>query len=93
MTEQLTLTVYGSMLCIDCSEMTQRFGSLGVDYEFIDINDSMANLKAFLAFRDTSDVFAEVRAEHWVGIPYFVFSDGFTTLDIGEAERKLGFSD
>lgn len=44
------LTVYGSMLCPDCVEAERILKERRIAHEFINITDSMANLKAFLAY-------------------------------------------
>ena len=51
------LTVYGSPLCGDCVETERVFQERGIEYEFVNITESMANLKAFLAFRDQDERF------------------------------------
>lgn len=53
------LTVYGSMLCPDCVEAERILKERRIAHEFINITDSMANLKAFLAYRDSETIFAE----------------------------------
>ena len=40
--------VYGSMLCPDCVEAKEYFEKVNYKYEFINITESMKNLKEFL---------------------------------------------
>ena len=75
------LTVYGSPLCGDCVETERVFQERGIEYEFVNITESIANLKAFLAFRDQDERFADIRGLGRVGIPFFVFSHGARTFD------------
>ena len=75
------VTVYGSPLCPDCRECTANFDAHGVDYEYIDINQSMRSLKAFLKLRDSLPVFEPAKAQGAIGIPAIVCEDGAVTLD------------
>ena len=45
--------MYGSMLCPDCVEAKEYFEKINYKYEFVNITESMANLKEFLHLRDT----------------------------------------
>ncbi|MBT9154818.1 MAG: hypothetical protein DDT37_00879 [Firmicutes bacterium] len=55
---------------------------------YIDITSSMANLKAFLKYRDNRVEFAEVRANGRVGIPCTVINDG-ELIVFGQPELAL----
>ena len=48
--------IYGSPQCPDCRECKANFDANKVAYKYVDINESMANLKAFLKLRDTLPV-------------------------------------
>lgn len=86
----MKLTVYGSPLCPDCVEMERVFAEKKIDYTYVKITESMANLKEFLKIRQDEDIFAEIRAEGRVGIPFFAFENGFMTLDLDEALKTIG---
>ena len=75
------LTIYGSPLCPDCREYKENLDAHGVSYEYIDINENMRNLKAFLKLRDSLPAFAPAREAGAVGIPAIVREDGSVTLD------------
>lgn len=47
-----------------------------VNFTYIDMTDSMMNLKAFLKYRDTHPAFEEVRNAGRVGLPCTVVNDG-----------------
>lgn len=47
-----------------------------VDYEYIDITDSMRNLKIYLRLRDTRPEFDEVKKAGRVGIPFIMIGNG-----------------
>ncbi len=75
------LKIYGSKLCPDCVACKNTLDGNGVSYEFVDITDSMKNLKEFLKQRDTDPVFADARDNGYVGIPALIGEDGNITLD------------
>ena len=55
--------------------------------EFKNLSASLADLKAYLALRESSPVFDGPKAAGTLGIPCFVLEDGTVTLDL---ERVLG---
>jgi len=48
----------------------------GVIYEYIDITDSMRNLKIYLKLRDTRPEFEEIKRIGRVGIPFIMLDNG-----------------
>lgn len=84
------LKVFGSPLCPDCRECKVNFDAHGVEYEMVDITESMRNLKAFLALRDSMPVFDICRESGSVGIPAIVKEDGSVTLDWEGYLAELG---
>lgn len=75
------LKIYGSRLCPDCIACKNALDANSVSYEFVDITDSMKNLKEFLKLRDTDPVFADAKENAYVGIPALVGKDGSITID------------
>ena len=73
--------IYGSPLCPDCRECKANFDANKVAYEYVDINESIANLKAFLKLRDTLSVFDHSKEVGDIGIPAIVCDDGSVFLD------------
>ena len=63
----------------------ELFDSKKISYDFIEITDSTTTMKEFLKYRDNEKLFEEVKKENKIGIPFFVFEDGFKTLDIDKA--------
>ena len=61
--------MYGSILCPDCVEAKEDFEKINYKYEFVNITESMSNLKEFLHIRDTRKEFNEVKSLGYVGIP------------------------
>lgn len=56
--------------------MKEFLSQNGVQFTFVEITESMANLKAFLQYRDHRPEFAEVREVSRIGIPCVVINDG-----------------
>ncbi|HCK88237.1 MAG TPA: glutaredoxin [Erysipelotrichaceae bacterium] len=73
--------IYGSEMCPDCRECRANFDAYGIQYEVIDINESLANLKAFLKLRDHDSVFDPCRENNSIGLPAIVREDGTVFLD------------
>ena len=67
--------VYGSMLCPDCVEAKEYFEKVNYKYEFINITESMKNLKEFLSLRDNRKEFEEVKKLGYIGIPTILTDD------------------
>nr|WP_314532277.1 glutaredoxin domain-containing protein [uncultured Fusobacterium sp.] len=68
--------VYGSMLCPDCVEAKEYFEKVNYKYEFVNITESIANLKEFLKLRDTRKEFEVIRNLGYVGIPAILTDNG-----------------
>lgn len=56
--------------------MKEFLSNNGIDFEFIDITDSMRNLKIYLKLRDTRAEFEEVKKLGRVGIPLIMVGNG-----------------
>lgn len=61
--------------------MKEALSKNNIEFKYIEITDSMKNLKEFLKLRDKKDEFAIVRRLHNVGIPCLVI-DGRIELNI-----------
>ncbi|MCR5741455.1 MAG: glutaredoxin [Gammaproteobacteria bacterium] len=68
--------VYGSQMCPDCINLKGNFDAYKIEYEFIDINDNLRNLKEFLILRDSLPVFDRLKKINDIGIPAIVKEDG-----------------
>ncbi len=75
------LKVYGSDLCPDCVACKAALDASEVAYDFVNVTESMRNLKEFLKIRDTDSAFDDARKKGYVGIPALVSEDGSITLD------------
>lgn len=75
------LKYYGADICPDCVEAHALLAQKGIAAEFVDITANTANLKAFLALRDSRPEFEPVKQAGGIGIPAFVWEDG--RLELG----------
>ena len=68
--------IYGSQMCPDCRKCKANFDENGIEYEFIDIMESLGNLKGFLKLRDNKEIFVSYKEKGKIGIPFLVGEDG-----------------
>lgn len=61
--------------CPDTAPFVARLQELGVQYEPVEIQSSLGNLKRFLALRDSRVEFKAVKARGSIGIPAFLDND------------------
>lgn len=82
------IVVFGSKHWPDCEPMKEFLSENSVDYVYIDITDSMFNLKTFLKYRDNRAEFEEIRKGGRIGIPVIVVNNGekfiFENPDVDE---------
>lgn len=81
------MKLYGSYLCPDCPPVIEFLESNNIEFEFINITDSMKNLKEFLYLRDNEDVFIDIKRENLIGIPCLI--DGENILFQDEILNKF----
>ena len=84
------MKVYGTAICIDCRNYKAIQENRGFEAEYIDITENTANMRAFLALRDSEEIFAPVKERGGIGITIFVNEDGRKTFDIDEALAWIG---
>lgn len=84
------MKVYGSKICSGCREFKAMAEQRGLEVEFVEITESVANLRAFLKLRDENPLFDTMRAEGRIGIPVFVNDDGQVTHDVNLALSWIG---
>ena len=83
----MKVTVIGSHLCPDPLYAIQKLKEADADLSFVNISAALADLKTFLAIRESDALYDEVRKNGGIGIPLFVLEDGTRTLDL---EKVLG---
>jgi glutaredoxin-related protein len=76
------LTVYGMKACPDCVEAVEELDGKGIGYVYKEFSEDTGNLKEFLKYRDSGDIFDRIKEEGKIGIPCFVLPDGTLTLSL-----------
>ncbi len=84
------LKIYGSEMCPDCVACKKNFDLYEVEYEFIDINASLRNLKVFLDMRDHNPIFDRLKAIGDIGLPAIVKQDGEVFTDWESYLKDMG---
>ncbi|MBQ8996053.1 MAG: glutaredoxin [Oscillospiraceae bacterium] len=82
--------VYGSPMCPDCVRCKKNLDANNLEYEFIDVNQSLRDLKQFLIYRDTLPIFDHCKEIHDIGLPALVLEDGTVTLRWSDYIRSQG---
>lgn len=72
---------YGTDLCPDCIEAKEYLKSKGLNFEYIDITESISNLRDFLVFRDSREEFKIYREKGYVCVPALLMEDGSFKLE------------
>ena len=80
----MKVTVIGSHLCPDTLYALNRLSEADVEMYFKNISSSLADLKVYLALRQDSPIYADIRANGGIGIPCFLLEDGTATRDLKE---------
>ncbi len=80
----MKLTVIGSHACPHTLAALNKLMEAGVSVDFKDILGSHADLKAYLALRDSDPLYEDIRGTARIGIPCFIREDGSATLSLGD---------
>lgn len=70
------IIVFGSSHCPDCGPLKELLIKNEIDFDYIDITESMRNLKIYLKLRDTRPEFDEIKEKGRVGIPFIMLEEG-----------------
>ena len=84
----MKITMYGIRSCHDCVDAEKLLNEKGIAFDYYDFATDPIWLKEFLQLRDKAPEFEAVRANGWIGIPYFVLEDGTKTFDVEEVGAK-----
>ena len=84
----MKVVMYGAKACPDCVEAEKILKEKGIQYLYMEFSDNMGYMKRFLALRDESPIFDEIKAKHGIGIPCFQFQDGSLSLDIDDVLKR-----
>ena len=80
-------TLFFSDKCPDTPASVQKLQDKNIDYQEINITDSMPNLKQFLKLRDNRDEYNSVKEAGSVGVPSLLIDDGRIILSLSELEE------
>ena len=87
----MKVTLIGSHLCPDTlyaiNELAAR--KIKIKIQFKNLSASLADLKTYLALRESNPLYDAVKEEGIIGIPCFILEDGFTTLDLEEVLARI----
>lgn len=78
------ITLFVSSKCPDCPPAIKAFEESNLDYEIVDITESMPNLKRFFKYRDFDPFFDQIKNEGRVGVPMIMIGDGEKFIDYEE---------
>lgn len=67
--------LYGSQHWPGCAPVKEFLDKNNFKYTYVDITESMKNLKEFLKIRDTKDAYKGIRGRAIVGIPMLKIND------------------
>ena len=68
----MTVKMFGTRNCPDCTAALKTIAEKELGVDFIDIDESTANLKLFLRLRDKAPEFDEIKKNGSIGVPCFV---------------------
>ena len=80
----MNVTVIGSHLCPDTLYALCELRRANATIEFKNLSASLADLKAYLALRESEPLYDAVLQGGGIGIPCFVLENGEKTLDLGK---------
>ena len=73
--------LYYAEQCPDTAPFVAELKALNVDYEEIEVQSTLPNLKRFLRLRDNEAVFDEAKAQGYAGFPALLLDDDRVILD------------
>ena len=70
------ITMFGSEHWPTCEPLKEFLSENNIEFTYVDITESMFNLKRFLKYRDNSEYFDNIRAKQRVGLPAVMINNG-----------------
>ncbi|MCC8061346.1 MAG: glutaredoxin [Clostridiales bacterium] len=80
----MKVTVIGSHLCPGTLAALHRLSEAGISVSYKDILSCHADLREYLALRDSHELYADIRGTDRLGVPCFIREDGSMTLELEE---------
>ncbi|MBS9781687.1 MAG: hypothetical protein KGV56_04265 [Gammaproteobacteria bacterium] len=81
--------LFYSELCPDTKPFVAELERLNINYQPVNIFESMANFKQFLCLRDTDKAFDDAKAQGYAGIPVLVVDEERIVLDVDELNNII----
>ena len=78
--------LYGSKHWPGCGPVKEFLDKNNFEYTYVDITESMKNLKEFIKIRDTHDAYRGIRGRAMVGIPMLKVGED---VILGPTEERL----
>lgn len=85
----MKVTVIGSHLCEDTRNTLEILKGKDVEIEFFNLSEDLSALKKYLHYRETENMYEEIRKNGGIGIPLLVLEDGTKTFNVNEVLEKL----
>ncbi len=82
-------TLFYSELCPDTAPFVAELERLNIDYQPVNIFESMTNFKQFLRLRDTDKAFDNAKTQGYAGIPALVIDDERIILELDELKNII----
>jgi len=86
----MKVMVLGSHLCPRTLGALRELYKVDVPVDFRDILSCHADLKMYLKYRDSHELYADIRNTDKIGIPLFIFEDGTVTRTLKDVFDKVG---
>ena len=84
----MKVTVIGSHLCPDTLYALNWLSAAGAEVDFKNLSASPSDLKVYLALRQDSPAYADIRENGGIGIPCFILEDGTVTRNLQTALQQ-----
>ena len=68
--------LFSSDKCPDCPPVIEKLNNENIEFENVNITESMENLKRFLKYRDSDPYFEDIKQNNRVGVPTLMKEDG-----------------
>ncbi len=86
----MKITVYGSNICPGTLRFISILTENNVMPTFVNVTGSIDHLKNFITFRDTSELYQDIRGTGRIGFPLVELEDGTRTRDLNQVLNMLG---
>lgn len=84
----MKVTVLGSHLCPDTLYALCKLRERNIEVDFKDLSSSLGALKKYISYRQSLDIYKEIREAGGIGIPLLTLEDGTQTLSLDEVLNK-----